>query len=54
MNKCIWQERYIKVTETKKIINVLNNEILKRAGSLKDQFSQAQLLFKTTYKITHE
>lgn len=45
MNKCIWQERYIKVTEIKKIINVFNDETLKSAGSLKDQFSQAKLLF---------
>lgn len=45
MNKCIWQERYTKVTEINKIINVFNNETLKSAGSLKYQFSQAQLLF---------
>lgn len=29
----------------KKIINVFNNETLKSASSLKDQFIQAQLLF---------
>lgn len=51
MNKCIWQERYIKLTEIKKIINVFNNETLESVGYLKDPFSQAQYYFKLLTKL---